>query len=246
MHASRMPGFHCTFSLSALAHGAFVFAGLLLYVLVTRIGHQRRHPSAAIAWVLAIAVIPYVGIPLFLLFGTRKFVRPKRLVQVRLESEDDQAGPVWVTGLLAVLAVPPPTRNQSIRFHVDGNVSQRALLALMESAQQRIDLCTFILGADATGDAVVSALIQSSLRGVRVRVLVDAIGGLRSARRQISALRDAGAIVRWFMPVLHNPLRGRTNLRNHRKLVICDGEVLWSGGRNFASKYFIGADKQPA
>lgn len=48
------------------------------------------------------------------------------------------------------------------------------------------------------------------------------------------------------MPLLHNPLRGRTNLRNHRKLVVCDGETLWSGGRNFVSEYFIGADRQPA
>ena len=244
--ANLMPAFHWTFSLSALAHGALVFAGLLLYVLVTRIGRQRRHPSAAIAWVLALTVIPYIGIPLFLLFGTRKFARPKRLAQVRLASEDDQAGPVWVTRLLAVMAVPPPTRNHSIRFHEDGLVSQRALLESIESAQQRIDVCTFILGADATGRVVVAALIRSARRGVRVRVMVDAIGGLRAARRQISALRDAGIIVRWFMPVLHNPLRGRTNLRNHRKLVVCDGETLWSGGRNFASEYFIGADRQPA
>src|ERR1019366_4853866 len=147
---------------------------------------------------------------------------------------------------LAVLAVPPPTRNRSIRFHEDGHVSQRALLELIESAQQRIDLCTFILGADATGDALVAALIRSARGGVRVRVLLDAIGGLRSARSQICALRDAGVIVRWFMPVLHNPLHGRTNLRNHRKLVVCDGEILWSSGRNLASEYFIGVDRQPA
>src|ERR1019366_4964817 len=111
---------------------------LLVYVLVTRIGHQHRHPSAAIAWVLAISVVPYIGIPLFLLFGTLKFTRPKRLAKVRLASEGDQAGPVWVTRLHAVLAVPPPTRNRSIRFHEDGHVSQRALLELIESAQQRI------------------------------------------------------------------------------------------------------------
>src|ERR1035437_1125441 len=120
MTSKLMPGFHWTFSLSALEHGAFVFAGLLLYVLVTRIGKQRRHPSAAIAWVLTIAVIRYLGIPLFLLFGTRKFARPKRMAHVRFASEDDQAVPAWVNRLLVVLAVPPPTRNQSVSFHEDG------------------------------------------------------------------------------------------------------------------------------
>ena len=67
---------HWPFSLTALEHGAFALCGLLVYVLVTRIGQHRRQPSAAVAWVLVIAVFPFVGLPLFLLFGTRKFARP--------------------------------------------------------------------------------------------------------------------------------------------------------------------------
>jgi cardiolipin synthase len=246
MAADILPGLHWTFPLSALEHGAFVFGGLLLYVLATRVGHQRRHPATAIAWVLTIAVIPYLGIPLFLLFGTRKFSRPNRSSGIPQSAGSDQAGPAWATTLLAVLFVPPMTRNRSIRFHEDGMASQQALLDLIGSAQKRIDLCTFILGADTTGNALVSALIERARSGVHVQVLIDAIGGLRSARPQISSLRDAGIEVRWFMPLLHNPLRGRTNLRNHRKLVICDGEALWSGGRNFASEYFVEVDRQPA
>lgn len=240
--AGIVPSFRWTFSLSALEHGAFVFGGLLLYVLVTRISRQRRPPSAAIAWVLVIAVVPYMGIPLFLLFGTRKFIRPSRAVPVWSALNEDQASPSWATRLLAVLSVPPPTCNRSIRFHEDGAVSQQALLALIDSAQQHIDLCTFIFSNDVTGSELSAALMRSAKRGIRVRVLLDAIGGLRSTRSQISALRDAGVTVRWFMPVLHNPLRGRINLRNHRKLVVCDGETLWSGGRNFASEYFIDVD----
>ena len=66
---------HWLFSLTPLEHGAFVFVGLLIYVMVTRIGQQHRHPSAAIAWVMSIALLPYVGTPLFLIFGTRKLAR---------------------------------------------------------------------------------------------------------------------------------------------------------------------------
>lgn len=62
-------------SLSVLEHGAFVATGLLTYVLVTRIGRQRRHPSAALAWVMSIAAFPYLALPLFLVFGARKFDR---------------------------------------------------------------------------------------------------------------------------------------------------------------------------
>ena len=66
------------FTMTVLEHEAFAFCGLLVYVLVTRIGQHRRQPSAALAWVLVIAMFPYLGVPLFLLFGTRKFARPGR------------------------------------------------------------------------------------------------------------------------------------------------------------------------
>ncbi|HJV79882.1 phospholipase D-like domain-containing protein [Noviherbaspirillum sp.] len=235
-----------TVPLSALEHGAFVFGGLLLYVLVTRIGHQRRHPSAAFAWVLTIAVIPYIGIPLFLLFGARKVVRPQRPDHPSFPLGADHAGPVWATRLLAVLGVPPQTDNQIVRFHEDGLASQRAVLTLIEQAQQRIDLCTFILGADAFGNALVETMVKSAQGGVRIRVLLDMIGGLRCARSQLRAMRDAGIDVRWFMPLLHTHLHAHINLRNHRKLVICDEESMWSGGRNFASEYFTGSEGHSA
>ena len=64
--------------LSGLGHTVLVMAGLLVYVLATRIGHQRRSPSAAMAWVIAMVTLPYLALPLFLLIGTRKFARPLR------------------------------------------------------------------------------------------------------------------------------------------------------------------------
>ncbi|MBK7260527.1 MAG: PLDc N-terminal domain-containing protein [Rubrivivax sp.] len=57
---------------SALEHAAFVCGGLLIYVLLTRIDHQRRHPAAALAWVICIAAFPYLGLPAFLFFGSRQ------------------------------------------------------------------------------------------------------------------------------------------------------------------------------
>ena len=62
--------------LSGLGHTVLVMAGLLVYVLATRIGHQRRNPSAAVAWVIAMVALPYLTLPLFVLIGTRKVVRP--------------------------------------------------------------------------------------------------------------------------------------------------------------------------
>ncbi len=237
---------HWPFSLSPLEHGAFVFVGLLVYVMVTRIGKQHRHPSAAIAWVMSIALLPYLGIPLFLAFGTRKLLRARRPAPARAPAAGGTAGPDWALTLLAALDVPQPVRNVSIDFCADGEVALRELLALVDGARERIDLCTYVLADDAVGAQVSAALARAAGRGVQVRVLLDAIGGLRASRRLASALRAAGVQVRWFMPVVRNPVRGRTNLRNHRKLAAADGRCVWSGGRNLAAEYFLDLPGRPA
>ena len=241
-----MPDAHLPFSLSALEHGAFVFAGLLIYVMVTRLGGQRRYPSAAMAWVMAIVAFPYFGVPAFLLFGTRKFARPGRAVRDTQPAIPDCAGPAWSLQLLSALDVWPPAIDSRINFHEDGPASMHALLTLIDDARQHIDLSTYVLGADQTGAAIVALLIRRAGDGVQVRILLDAIGSMRSSWRQIRALKHGGVEVRWFMPVLHNPLRGRTNLRYHRKLLVVDQHHLWSGGRNLASEYFVDLPGRPA
>jgi cardiolipin synthase A/B len=93
---------------------------------------------------------------------------------------------------------------------------------------------------------LVERLTRTAAAGVRVRLLLDWIGCLCASRTHMKRLRQAGVELRWFMPLLRNPLHGRTNLRNHRKLTIADDVLLWSGGRNLAAEYFIGKDGNPA
>jgi cardiolipin synthase len=229
----------------ALEHSALVLGGLLVYFLLTKIGQQRRPPASAIAWVMVIGLFPYVGIPLFLLFGLRKFPRPRRLPHLR-QAPGGLEHPVWATRLLAAMDMPPVSSNPEIIFHEDGLASKAALLALIEGATQEIALCSFILAPDEVGQELVAALGSAAARGVKVRVLLDAVGGLQKSRRHIPQLRAAGVTVRWFMPLLHNPLKGRSNLRNHRKMAIADGARLWSGGRNLAAEYFVDRPGCPA
>jgi cardiolipin synthase len=234
------------FSLSPLEHGAFVFVGLLIYVMVTRIGQQHRHPSAAIAWVMAIVLLPYLGVPLFLLFGTRKLSKARHPAAAGPSKAVRADGPPWALELLAALNVPAPVRNEAIHFHADGDAALRALIGLIDGARGRIDLSAFVLIDDRVGAAVAAALVRCARRGVRARLLLDAIGGLRTSRRLVRELRGGGVTVRRFMPVLGNQVRGRSNLRNHRKLVVVDGESLWSGGRNLAVEYFDDSPDRPA
>jgi cardiolipin synthase len=225
-------------NLSALEHGAFVVAGLLLYVLATRLGRQRRHPSAAIAWVLGIAAFPYVGVPLFLLFGTRKFARPPRAAAGAVTPPVPTGAPRWAGRLLGGLGVAPPVALRAASFQPDGARALSGLLALCEAARERLDVGTYLLGNDQVGSAVAAALSAAAARGVVTRLLLDSVGSLTTSRQSLRRLQQAGVQVRRFMPLLHNPMRGRSNLRNHRKVVIADGIRLWSGGRNLADEYF--------
>lgn len=233
-------------SLSALDHGAFVAAGLLTYVMVTRIGQQRRHPSAAMAWVISIAAFPYVAVPLFLLFGTRKFARPAPAVDRPNHGPHTGDAPQWASRLLGGMGFSAPLRNGPIEFHEDGPASCRGLLALLDGAQDSLEVCTYVLRDDSVGRGVADALMAAVVRGVKVRLLVDWVGNLATGRRLLNRLRAGGVELRQFMPLLHNPRHGRTNLRNHRKLVVADGRRLWSGGRNLAAEYFHEQAGHPA
>ncbi len=233
-------------ALSPLEHAAFMAAGLLTYVVVTRVRRQRRHPYAALAWVMGIAAFPYLGLPIFLLFGTRKTVRPAT------RRQPAPAGP-WAararwgaTHLVAALGGAGARPQASVRFESDGEEALRALGDVIGSARRTLDICTYVLGDDEVGAAIAAQLAERARAGVRVRLLVDSIGSLKSSRSHDKVLRAAGVQIRRFMPALRNPRRGRTNLRNHRKLVVADGVRLWGGGRNLANEYFTGHAGEPA
>lgn len=225
-------------------HGLFTVAGLLVYVVASHVLHQRRHPSAAIGWVLFMLLLPYVALPLYLLFGTRKLARASHSSQAAHAAQPmDDAG-AWPAQTAAALGQPRPATYRTLCVHADGSESLRALLEVIDGAQHTLNLCTFILGCDAIGAAVSARLVAQARAGVRVRLLLDGVGRMLGGRPELSALRHAGVQVGLFVPPLHSPLKGRTNLRNHRKLVVADSghaaERLWCGGRNLAAEYFEG------
>jgi cardiolipin synthase len=94
------------------------------------------------------------------------------------------------------------------------------------------------------GRDIVRRLARKAAEGVEVRLLLDHVGSLRTTRRFLRPLLRAGGQVAFFMPVLHRPFRGRSNLRNHRKIVVADGRHVMAGGTNIAGEY-IGPKPDP-
>ena len=214
-------------------HGFLTALGLLVYAVGSRTLQQRRHPSAAIAWLMLILLLPEAGLPLYLLFGTRKLPKAKTRAAVRTAPIDERIAPPWAQRLTASMGVAPPLAYWDLRLHHDGGQARRALDELVDAAQRSLDVSTFLLGRDDFGVRFTDRLARRARDGVRVRLLVDGVGALMGGRRDFSELEARGIEVVRFVPPLRWPLQwppsGRTNLRNHRKLVIADGERLWSG-----------------
>jgi cardiolipin synthase len=225
-------------------HGLIVVLGLLTYVLTTHSLQQRRAPSAAISWVLIIALIPYIGLPLYLLFGTRKFVHSGSRAVGTTPASDLGSGDAWPRQLAASMGQPPVATYRNLRIHADGRQALQSLCELIDSAERELVLCTFIIGRDAVGKALIERLMGKARSGVRIRLLIDGVGRMMGGGINLHKLKAAGAQVALYGPILHVPFKSRTNLRNHRKMLVADGARLWCGGRNFAAEYFEGVRKR--
>jgi Phosphatidylserine/phosphatidylglycerophosphate/cardiolipin synthases and related enzymes len=211
-----------------------LLAGVLVTALL--IGHllrQRRSPAATLGWIVFLVSAPWLAVPVYLTLGTRK-LKLQPPAPRSLPSDADTP----LARVLASAGVPPPASGNAVAWHRDGAAAWAALQNLIAASTQTLDVALFLLHDDTHGRAFIDALIARARAGVRVRLLLDGIGSLWLARAALRRLRAGGVQTLWFIPVLHRPLRGRTNLRNHRKLAIADGTRAWSGGRNVGDEYF--------
>jgi cardiolipin synthase len=225
-------------------HGIVVAFGLIVYVGASRALPQRRDPSAAIAWVVALTLVPYIAIPVYLMFGSRKLRmrdEPTPLPPpLGPPADADEAASMWARRLGRSMGLAPAAPYEALHVHADGSEARRAVLDVIDSATATLDVCTFILGRDRLGDEIGAALRAKAEQGVRVRLLIDGIGAWLGGRLDVARMRASGVEVVKFVPPFRSILRGRANLRNHRKMVVADNGRLWCGGRNFAAEYFEG------
>ena len=221
--------------------------GLVLGVFfVSHILLQKRTPAGTIAWLLVIVLVPYVGVPLYLLLGGRKMRRTaERKTPLALDpkaSLDDEAAAI--DRLLRTYGMPPAEPGNRVTLCGEGEQIYRCLADLIDNAEESIYISTFIFQTDAVGRAIRRRLVHKATQGLDVRVLMDGVGSLHTVWRFFRPLLRAGGRIAYFIPVLHRPFRGRTNLRNHRKIVIVDGRTVLAGGTNIGAEY-IGPEPDP-
>ncbi len=142
---------------------------------------------------------------------------------------------------LARLAGRPITSGDSYAVLHNGDETFPAMLSAIERARERISFESYIYSEGKVADRFTRALIAAARRGVRVQIVLDAVGASDSERGDLQALRDAGAQVGMFNPVRHTTLE-EVNYRTHRKILVIDGEIAFVGGIGLADHWAGNAD----
>jgi cardiolipin synthase len=210
---------------------------------------QRRSAAATLAWLLVLAFLPVVGLIVYRLIG------PLRLERRRLRRRVGRVAIEEATGALSrmqsiasedvqIALVPismreaPPLPADSLELYLDGASKYAALVAAIEAAQRHVHLEYYIWEPDQIGTRLRDLLVAKARAGVKVRMIVDGTGSSGLRRRFLRPLREAGVEVAWFNPVSLRWIRTRrVDFRTHRKLVVCDGKVGFTGGMNIADSH---------
>jgi cardiolipin synthase A/B len=227
--------------LSLLYQHLWLMAGFILAVLLfASIFENQRQSSTSLAWILAIILIPYIAIPLYIIFGGRKLrylTKNKKPIysqecSLQLPSNASQGAK-----LLCSHSLPPPRAGNEMRLLQDGISAYEELMRLIDSAEQSIDIEMFILAKDGIGRSIVDRLSERAREGIKIRLMVDALGSLYTRFGMLRKLKQSGVEVAVFMRLIPIRRRRSANLRNHRKLVIIDGHTALTGGMNLGNDY---------
>ena len=133
---------------------------------------------------------------------------------------------------------------ESIDVLTNGNAFYPSELAAIGAARSSVHLVAFIFHPSPIGDRFLAALIERAEAGVRVRVLVDAVGSSPTSNSYFEPLRAAGGIVAWYQPILWSTLK-RFNNRTHREIIVIDGTIGFVGGASIASHWLEGEKDEP-
>jgi len=238
---------HAWHSLAAIPH-------IRLYVTVAWFAYlvwlgawivlQKREPVATLSWLLGLAALPLLGFLIYQVFGPQKIKRHRlRRSRNRMPRElsthpEEQGEAAEMARLgLATTGLPPSTA-QSVRLLVDGAATYAALLDDIRQARTHIHLEYYIYQPDVSGTALRDALVERARAGVKVRLLLDAVGSSKAKQRFFAPLLEAGGELAWFHPSRFGRVWTRTwvNMRTHRKIVVIDGRIGFTGGINITDE----------
>lgn len=212
---------------------------------------QKRAPVATLGWILSLALLPFVGFVIYYFLGPQR-LKKQRLKRLRsraiaharddlalLQDAADQApAPLRQLAALGQAACGLPVSSAAgVDLLSGGGATFDAIFRAVEAAHDHVHLEYYIFEPDRIGTRLRDLLAARARDGVTVRLLIDALGSKRVGRRFLAPLREAGAQVAFFHDSrIGRRLRPVTNYRTHRKIVVCDGQVGFTGGVNITDE----------
>lgn len=233
-----------------------IIANILLSLVI--VFRERRQTAQTWAWLMVLMFIPVLGFILYIFFGRgiskdKIFdlkMQAKLGMNIEIEQEraalmrglyphppTGEADPKQLIYMLTVFESSLYTTKNQLKLYTDGREKFDALIKDIHHAQDHIHLQYYIYRSDSLGIEVRDALIDAAKRGVKVRVLLDAWGSTQVSLSFFDELKKLGGEVAFFFPLFVPYLNPRINYRNHRKIVVIDGEIGYTGGFNVGNEY---------
>lgn len=216
----------------------------------------RRTPAAAKGWLLLIMFEPWIGLLIYWLIGRAKLRGAQReqlarlpqamaAVVARLQNYPQVFHPEIGPGLSQAVTLAenlgnsPILGGNSVELLADYNGTLARLAADIDQAQDHVHLLFYIFADDPATAPVIDALGRAAKRGVRCRVLADAIGSLKGLRTLRPKFASLGVEVHAMLPLKLLPWnKSRLDLRNHRKIAVIDGRIGYTGSQNMVAAEF--------
>lgn len=230
---------------------------LIMLLVILRVLYDTRSSVKALAYILFIVFVPFVGIFFYFSFGinyrkrkmySRKIVKDETLSNLIKQSIDSYSEKILNSGLtnnnyrnlikfIHHSKFSPPTANNKVKILINGEEKFPELLSALSKAKTHIHVEYYIYENDFTGKAIAEILIKKAKEGVEVRFLYDDFGSHGLSKNFIKRLEDSGVQTAPFYKIKWYAFANRLNYRNHRKIIVIDGAVGFVGGINISDKY---------
>ncbi|MBC7541694.1 MAG: cardiolipin synthase [Candidatus Sericytochromatia bacterium] len=217
--------------------------------------HRKGQPLSSLAWLFALIGLPVVGVFAWWTIGRLRMQRIKRrrvnarnVMSRHISALGARLPDVPLRSMGALATAPslsddelgqifPVTRDNQVELLVDAAEAYPVMITAIEAARHHIHLQFYIWEADATGRHFRDLLVTKAKAGVEVRVLIDAVGGSAVNDSFMEPLKAAGAAIAFFLPARIFSWQNTINFRNHRKIIVIDGQTGFIGGLNIGDGY---------
>jgi cardiolipin synthase A/B len=223
----------------------------------------KRETKSVIAWVGLVWLSPLFGALLYFCFGINRLERKAVSLRLRTDWRHPRQATLIdqdlaeqneliarhpslseLAQLVERLTEHPLFPGNRVQPLCDGDETYPAMLEAIDRAERSVSLASYIFDNDRAGEAFLDRLVQARQRGVEVRVLIDDVGGSYSRPTMLRRLRQAGLNAQAFLPTRVPRLFKYANLRNHRKLLVVDGRVGFTGGTNIREGHWLGLEPE--